>query len=518
MCSVAGAYDNEAIAVPAIVCTFWLWVRAQRTARAQPLGACGVGALCGVSFAFLAASWGAYPFVSNLIALHVALLAVLGRYSLGLHGSYVAFWTVGTALSTLLPVVPLRSLEQLAPFVVLCALPCAAALESAMRARGLGPGAAARVRALALVAAAVCCALAAEAAVSAGVVSALSVRVRSLFIAHRLTGNPLVDSVAEHSRTALSAYFGYVHLGLVVAPAGWAMCVWRWSDASLFVALYVVVSGYFSTKMVRLLLLVAPPVAVCFGMAAAALCGWSYRQVAWACRLRSIDLVRDEDLPALVRRRLAADAAAGRVAFAPEWWRAEALGALRLVRAVGAALVRVGPSGSSAVLERWRAAQREDEPPASKAAESPPPLQPQQPEPSPTPAGGVGGDTGPAREAPRPPFARSQLLVQLQPGGDLAPLRPVLGASALVIMLSLSLVFWSHASHMAVRASEPVVMTRMWLASGKRVVVDDYLQVARALARSLRRRRLCPPWRGHVNVGPLMRGPRGAGRRSLAER
>jgi hypothetical protein len=69
-----------------------------------------------------------------------------------------------------------------------------------------------------------------------------------------------------------------------------------------------------------------------------------------------------------------------------------------------------------------------------------------------------------------------------------------------------------------VRASEPVVMTRMWLASGKRVVVDDYLQVARALARSLRRRRLCPPWRGHVNVGPLMRGPRGAGRRSLAER
>lgn len=40
----------------------------------------------------------------------------------------------------------------------------------------------------------------------------LSFRVRALFVAHTRTGNPLVDSVAEHRPANAGAYLRYLHI------------------------------------------------------------------------------------------------------------------------------------------------------------------------------------------------------------------------------------------------------------------------------------------------------------------
>lgn len=45
---------------------------------------------------------------------------------------------------------------------------------------------------------------------SAGLFNPLSVRVAALFVKHTRTGNPLVDSVAEHQPGSSDAYWNYL--------------------------------------------------------------------------------------------------------------------------------------------------------------------------------------------------------------------------------------------------------------------------------------------------------------------
>jgi len=82
--------------------------------------------------------------------------------------------------------------------------------------------------------------------------------VRGLFVPHTRTGNPLVDSVAEHQATKGDVYWKYFHFTVFTAPAGMIMCLTRRTDARIFVAAYFLVAGYFSAKMVRLVLLLGP--------------------------------------------------------------------------------------------------------------------------------------------------------------------------------------------------------------------------------------------------------------------
>merc|ERR1719313_1086562 len=116
MRSVAGEFDNEAIAIAAICCTFWLWLRSVRNPRSWP-----VGVIAGLSYVYMVAAWGGYIFVINSIGLHALLLVGLGRFNSGVHKAYTLFFVVGTAGAMQIPVVgwqPLRSLEQIGPLGV----------------------------------------------------------------------------------------------------------------------------------------------------------------------------------------------------------------------------------------------------------------------------------------------------------------------------------------------------------------------------------------------------------------
>ena len=62
MRSVAGGYDNESIAVTAIVATFYFWVRSLRSNGSWPSAV-----LCGFAYMYMVAAWGGYIFVLNMI-------------------------------------------------------------------------------------------------------------------------------------------------------------------------------------------------------------------------------------------------------------------------------------------------------------------------------------------------------------------------------------------------------------------------------------------------------------------
>ena len=282
MRSVAGGYDNESVAVTAIVATFFWWIRSLRTEQSWPFAFAAA-----LSYGYMVAAWGGYTFVLNMVGVHAAALFLAGRFTWNLYIAYSVFYLVGTGLAVHVPVVgwtPLRSMEQMGPLFVLGLAQLAAALHAKKRVLGERDYAAFRKRAALLGAAG---ALAALVALDAsGLVGGLSARVRGLFVPHTHTGNPLVDSVAEHQATRGDAYWQYFDAVILFAPAGAAACAaFRPSPARTFVALYFLIAGYFSAKMMRLVLLLGPASAAAAGVALGAVVDWVAGEAAALARV-----------------------------------------------------------------------------------------------------------------------------------------------------------------------------------------------------------------------------------------
>ena len=114
----------------------------------------------------------------------------------------------------------------------------------------------------------------------------LSARVRGLFVRHTRTGNPLVDSVAEHQPASPQAYLRYVHAMIYLAPVGFVISIPPWtpfnmvSDSKLFALLYSVTAYYFANRMMRLLILMGPVAAILGGISMSSLWTFARRRIA----------------------------------------------------------------------------------------------------------------------------------------------------------------------------------------------------------------------------------------------
>merc|ERR1712025_1557575 len=76
----------------------------------------------------------------------------------------------------------------------------------------------------------------------------LSSRIRGLFVKHTKTGNPLVDSVAEHQPASAGTYQTHLNLPLDYVYYGGAVCLWNRTSACYFAALYGFIAAHFSGK------------------------------------------------------------------------------------------------------------------------------------------------------------------------------------------------------------------------------------------------------------------------------
>ena len=106
----------------------------------------------------------------------------------------------------------------------------------------------------------------------------ISSRIRSLFVAHTRTGNPLVDSVAEHQPASAQAYWQYLYYIVYIAPIGFVLTLWPVNDARLFLTSYAVVAYYFSLKMARLIVLIGPIASALGGAALGLGLDWALHQ------------------------------------------------------------------------------------------------------------------------------------------------------------------------------------------------------------------------------------------------
>ena len=80
MRSVGGGYDNESVAMSAMVGVFYFWCRSLRDDSSW-----WYGALSGLTYMYMVAAWGGYIFVLNMVGVHAFVLVFMQRYSSKLH-------------------------------------------------------------------------------------------------------------------------------------------------------------------------------------------------------------------------------------------------------------------------------------------------------------------------------------------------------------------------------------------------------------------------------------------------
>lgn len=275
MRSVGGGYDNESVAVSAMSLTFFLWMRSLRAGEKHSYL---IAILAGVAYFYMVAAWGGYIFVLNLIGAHAALLVLLGRFSNKVYLAYTLFYIVGTSLAIQVPVVgwtPLKSLEQLGPCAVFLGYQVLQYCEVMRKKYKMTRVEAWKFRIKLGVGALIAIALVIMAVTPKGYFGPLSSRVRGLFVPHTKTGNPLVDSVAEHQAASQQAYWQYLHILCFLAPMGFVFVMFRFGDSASFLFVYAFTAYFFSHKMVRLILLTAPIASALSGIAVGRLVSWS---------------------------------------------------------------------------------------------------------------------------------------------------------------------------------------------------------------------------------------------------
>ncbi|KAI8391839.1 Oligosaccharyl transferase STT3 subunit-domain-containing protein [Radiomyces spectabilis] len=261
--SVAGSYDNEAIAIFLLMFTFYLWIKALK------LGSAMYAACSAFFYFYMVAAWGGYVFIINLIPLHVFVLMVMGRFSSRVYVSYSTFYVLGTLMSMQIPFVgfqPTRTSEHMAALGVfgLCQIMGFVQLvRSHVQAQQF------QVLLKAFVAVSFVCGFAALVLLTlGGYIAPWTGRFYSLWdTGYAKVHIPIIASVSEHQPTAWPSFFFDLEMLIFLFPAGLFMCFQRLQDEHVFVIVYAIFASYFAGVMVRLMLTLTPVVCVCAGIA-----------------------------------------------------------------------------------------------------------------------------------------------------------------------------------------------------------------------------------------------------------
>jgi len=261
--SVAGSYDNEAIAIFLLVFTFYLWIKAVKE------GSVMWGALCALFYGYMVSAWGEYVFITNMLPLHAFVLICMGRFSPRLYVSYTSWYALGTLASMQIPFVgflPVKSSDHMAALGVFGLLQLVAFTEY-VRQQLPSKQFQTLLRALVFVVFVVAFGGLVLLTVS-GTIAPWSGRFYSLWdTGYAKIHIPIIASVSEHQPTAWPAFFFDLNMLIWLFPAGVYMCFRHLKDEHVFVVIYAVLASYFAGVMVRLMLTLTPVVCVAAAIA-----------------------------------------------------------------------------------------------------------------------------------------------------------------------------------------------------------------------------------------------------------
>jgi len=252
--SVAGSFDNEGVAIFALLTTFWLFVRSVRT------GSLYWSVMACLSYFYMVNSWGGYVFIINVIPIYVLVLLVTGRYSHRLYVSYSTFYILGTFLSMQVRFVSYQAVQTsehmaaLGIFVLLQVYNFVEWVRSLLDEKLFN-----RLFALIMSFTLIGGISAALVGSATGYIAPWTGRFYTMLDpTYAKKHIPIIASVSEHQPTTWASFFFDLHILTFLFPVGLYFCFRDMTDMSIFLILYGMLSVYFSGVMVRLLLVLAP--------------------------------------------------------------------------------------------------------------------------------------------------------------------------------------------------------------------------------------------------------------------
>lgn len=256
--SVAGSYDNEAIAITLLMATFYFWIKAMK------IGSVFYGTLTALFYFYMVSAWGGYVFITNLIPLHIFVLILMGRYNHRLYTAYTTWYALGTLASMQIPFVgflPIRSNDHMAALGVFGLLQLVAVghyVKSKVPSKQFKGFLMVSLSLITILGVAGLFALTAL-----GWIAPWTGRFYSLWDTNYAKIHiPIIASVSEHQPTAWPAFFFDTNMLIWLFPAGIYLCFQELSDEHVFVIIYGVLCSYFAGVMVRLMLTLTPIICV----------------------------------------------------------------------------------------------------------------------------------------------------------------------------------------------------------------------------------------------------------------
>lgn len=256
--SVAGSYDNEAIAITLLMATFYFWIKSQKT------GSTFYASISAISYFYMVSAWGGYVFITNLIPLHVFVLILMGRYNHKLYTAYTTWYALGTVASMQIPFVgflPIRSNDHMAALGVFGLLQLVSAgnyIKSQVPAK--------QFKSFLVFATIIVFGgglLGLVALTYAGYIAPWTGRFYSLWDTNYAKIHiPIIASVSEHQPTAWPAFFFDNQFLIWLFPVGVYLLFQDLRDEHVFVIVYSVLCSYFAGVMVRLMLTLTPIICV----------------------------------------------------------------------------------------------------------------------------------------------------------------------------------------------------------------------------------------------------------------
>ena len=257
--SVAGSYDNEAIAITLLMTTFYFWIKSVK------LGSIFYASITSLFYFYMVSAWGGYVFITNMIPLHIFVLILMGRFDYKLYTSYCTWYALGTLMSMQIPFVrfsPIKSNDHISSFGVFGLLQLVIfanyfktilspkLFNNFMIAFGT------IILSLGLIFLIF--------ATKFGWIAPWTGRFYSLWDTNYAKVHiPIIASVSEHQPTPWSSFYFDLNYLIWCFPFGVYLCFNDLSNESIFVIIYSVLGSYFAGVMIRLMLTLAPIVCVC---------------------------------------------------------------------------------------------------------------------------------------------------------------------------------------------------------------------------------------------------------------
>ncbi|KFH11114.1 putative oligosaccharyl transferase stt3 protein [Toxoplasma gondii VAND] len=261
--SVAGSYDNEAVAIFAMVNAFFLWI------RALDKGTMFSALLAALGTLYMVVTWGGYVFVINTVAVHMVALAVLGRVTARHVVVYNVFYVLMIIMCLNVPFVNFAAVSSSEHMACHGVFIMVNALAASWLVKDLLPAEAIKRLLKLLVLGLLAILLVVFVWLTATGRTSWSARSLTLLDPTYATKYlPIIASVSEHQPATWATYVFDLHVATLLAPLGLIVCLRKPTDGSLFAGIYGVLAAYFSGIMVRLMLVLSPAAAVLAGIGA----------------------------------------------------------------------------------------------------------------------------------------------------------------------------------------------------------------------------------------------------------